>query len=153
MLAIGVPLDWTETVRAANEDDFLTIAEHLPPEAAEALLDYAATGIMPSPPLAPEPPPVDADIGPEPGPSVLDFAANADTQRRFRVVENVEEMEAALAHPWERWTVLLHPVQRAIAEQSFSGAARVMAPPGPARPLSPSTGPHGLQRIRRCECC
>ena len=49
MLGVGVPEDWIETIRAASEDGFLELADHLPPEAAEALLEYAATGIMPTP--------------------------------------------------------------------------------------------------------
>ena len=36
-----------------------------------------------------------------------------------------EELEQALAFPWEKWGVFLHPSQRALVERSFSGPARV----------------------------
>ena len=50
--------------------------------------------------------------------------------RRIRVVENAEELEQALSYPWERWIVFLHPSQRAIVEQTFSGPARVSGSAG-----------------------
>ena len=34
-----------------------------------------------------------------------------DAQRRFRVIDNVEELERALDYPWDKWTVFLHPDQ------------------------------------------
>ena len=44
LLSIGVPVDWLADVRAASEDGFFALAAHLPAEASEALLEYAATG-------------------------------------------------------------------------------------------------------------
>lgn len=130
LLDLGVPTDWIETVRSATEDNFLDIADHLPPEAAEALLEYAATGLLPVA-LAAAPPTVMAQRAHEPEPErQLDFAASPDTERRFRVVENVAELEAALAWPWERWTVFLHAAQRQVVERSFSGSARVAGSAG-----------------------
>lgn len=41
ILSAGVPADWVHTIRGASEDAFLEVADHLPPEAAEALLEYA----------------------------------------------------------------------------------------------------------------
>ena len=38
LLGYGVPEEWLDDVRAANEDSVLDLAEHLPAEAAEALL-------------------------------------------------------------------------------------------------------------------
>src|SRR5665213_2898792 len=45
---IGVPADWVSDIRGATEDQYFEIAEHLPGEAAEALLEYAATGMLPT---------------------------------------------------------------------------------------------------------
>jgi hypothetical protein len=34
--------------------------------------------------------------------------AHPDAQRRFRVVDNIAELRAALAQPFEKWAVFLH---------------------------------------------
>src|SRR5438128_5559376 len=39
LLGYGVPAEWLADVREANEDTLLTVADHLPAEAAEALLE------------------------------------------------------------------------------------------------------------------
>ena len=44
LLSIGVPTDWLADVRAATEDGFFALTSHLPAEASEALLEFAATG-------------------------------------------------------------------------------------------------------------
>ncbi len=126
MLRIGVPEDWIKTIRSASEDDFLDTADHLPPEAAEALLEYAASGIMPAPAL-PVTTAAAAELGTQPR---LDFSVSPDTSRRFRVVENVEELEKALAYPWDKWTVFLHPSQRVVVDQVFTGPAKVAGSAG-----------------------
>src|ERR1700731_1058965 len=51
LLSAGVPADWLDDVRAATEDGFFEVASHLPAEAAEALLQYAAGGTLPTPSL------------------------------------------------------------------------------------------------------
>ena len=45
LLSFGIPVEWLEDVRSANEDELLEIAEHLPEEAAESLLALAVGGI------------------------------------------------------------------------------------------------------------
>src|SRR6266404_6959357 len=44
LLGYGVPPEWLVDVREANEDSLLPLAEHLPSEAAEALLELATGG-------------------------------------------------------------------------------------------------------------
>ena len=44
LLSYGVPPEWLADVREANEDSVLSLAEHLPSEAAEALLELATGG-------------------------------------------------------------------------------------------------------------
>ena len=113
LLAVGVPADWVADVQAAGEDAFFALAEHLPAEAAEALLQYASTGRLPAPtPPAPDP------------------LFHPDTLRRFRVVENQQELAQALDAPWDRWAVFLHPAQRSLAERNFAGPARVSGSAG-----------------------
>ena len=44
LLGYGVPAEWLDDVRTANEDTLLALADHLPAEAAEALLELATGG-------------------------------------------------------------------------------------------------------------
>jgi hypothetical protein len=119
LLSIGVPSDWLADVRAANEDGFFALAAHLPAEASEALLEYAATGRLSAPAPA-----VTADPFTHP-----------DALRRIRPIADQEELEQALAFPWEKWGVFLHPSQRALVERSFAGPARVAGSAGTGKTI------------------
>jgi superfamily I DNA/RNA helicase len=120
LLGYGVPAEWMDDVRKADEDTVLELADHLPGEAAEALLDLA-TGVTPQ-----SRKPVSEGIGPFDHP---------DAQRRFRVVDNVEELERALDYPWEKWTIFLHPDQRQLVERAYSGPARVSGSAGTGKTI------------------
>ncbi len=113
LLSVGVPADWVDDVAAADEDGFLALAAHLPAEAAEALLEFAATGRL-APAAAP----------------AADPLAHPDTRRRFRLLEGRDELKAALDAPFERWTVFLHPAQRGVVARRFGGPARVVGSAG-----------------------
>ena len=115
LLGYGVPEEWLDDVRAATEDSVLDLADHLPAEAAEALLELAV-GETPQPSL---PVPVGGDPFSHP-----------DAMRRFRIMNNIEELAAALEYPWERWTVFLHPDQSGIVERNYNGPARVSGSAG-----------------------
>jgi mRNA-degrading endonuclease RelE of RelBE toxin-antitoxin system len=120
LLGYGVPAEWLRDVREANEDTLLELADHLPSEAAEALLALATGG---TPEIAK---PVIAGADP---------FAHPDAQRRFRVMANVEELERALDYPWDKWTVFLHPAQRALVEREFGGPARVAGSAGTGKTI------------------
>ena len=115
LLGYGVPEEWLGDVRAATEDSVLDLADHMPAEAAEALLELAVGG-TPQPAL--------------PVPAGGDPFSHPDALRRFRIMNNVEELAAALEYPWERWTVFLHPDQRGIVERNYNGPARVSGSAG-----------------------
>lgn len=115
LLGYGVPPEWLNDVRAADEDSLLSLVEHLPAEAGEALLELATGG-------TPERP-VPAAAGADP-------FEHPDAQRRFRVVADVEELERALEAPWEKWSIFLHPAQRDLVERDFGGPARVAGSAG-----------------------
>lgn len=115
LLGVGVPQDWVADVRQSTEDGFFEITDHIPAEAAEALLDYVATGMLRKPEIA--------------VPSADPFD-HPDAQRRFRVLEDVEELTRALEYPWDQWAIFLHPSQRRVVEQEFSGPARVSGSAG-----------------------
>ena len=120
LLGYGVPAEWLADVRNANEDTLLELADHLPSEAAEALLDLA-TGVTPkvAQPVA---------VGADP-------FAHPDAQRRFRAMANVEELERALDYPWDKWTIFLHPAQRTLVERDYSGPARVAGSAGTGKTI------------------
>lgn len=120
LLSYGVPTDWIDDILAADEDQLLELADHLPAEAAEAILELAVGGtptVIQSQPAA---------AGPFEHP---------DAFRRFRVMDDVEALEQALEYPWERWTVFLHPVQQALVEKQFNGPARVSGSAGTGKTI------------------
>ena len=119
LLSYGVPQDWLPTVLLATEDTLLSLADHLPAEAAEALLEIATGG---KPKVAP--PVRDADPFRHP-----------DAQRRFRVMRDVDELARALDYPWEKWTTFLHPAQRQWVERDYNGPARVSGSAGTGKTI------------------
>ncbi|HUS10921.1 MAG TPA: UvrD-helicase domain-containing protein, partial [Pyrinomonadaceae bacterium] len=120
LLGFGVPTEWLPDVRQATEDTLLSLVDHLPGEAAEALLELATGG---KPRL------------PQPVTSVTNPFDHPDAQRRFRVMTNVEELERVLEFPWEKWTVFLHPEQRQWVERDYSGPARVSGSAGTGKTI------------------
>ncbi|MGE3077289.1 MAG: 3'-5' exonuclease [Dehalococcoidia bacterium] len=123
LLAFGVPKEWLADVKKATDDTLLDLADHLPAEAAEALLELATGGR----PLA-RTPEVPAEAEPEQ--VTVKALHHPDAQRRFRVIEDVEELEAALEAPWDKWTIFLHPSQREFVDRDFNGPARVSGSAG-----------------------
>lgn len=120
LLRYGVPPEWIDDVRHADEDTLLALTDHLPGEAAEALLELATGG------------------QPRVSQPAMDLASpfeHPDAQRRFRVMANVEELERALEYPWEKWTVYLHPEQRQSVERDYSGPARVSGSAGTGKTI------------------
>lgn len=120
LLRYGIPVEWLPDVRQADEDTLLALADHLPSEAAEALLELATGG---KPPTAP------------PIVTGADPFEHPDAQRRFRVMHNVAELERALAYPWEKWTIFLHPAQRQLVERDYGGPARVAGSAGTGKTI------------------
>ena len=148
LLGYGVPSEWLLDVRNANEETLLDLADHLPKEAAEALLDLA-TGATPQTVL-----PSSWRFGARPSAefSNLIFAESVppqleqvavptesfehpDARRRFRLISNVEELEQALDYPWEKWTIFLHPAQRDLVEHEYNGPARVSGSAGTGKTI------------------
>jgi mRNA-degrading endonuclease RelE of RelBE toxin-antitoxin system len=115
LLGYGVPAEWLNDVRQATEDSLLLLADRLPGEAAEALLELATGG---------KPRMVQTAV------PVTNPFDHPDAQRRFRVMTNLEELQRALDFPWEKWAVFLHPEQRQWVERDYSGPARVSGSAG-----------------------
>lgn len=115
LLDVGVPEDWLADIRCASETSFLEIYDHLPAEAAEALLLFASDGVLPTK--------TSDEVYENP-------YLHPDAQRRFRVLDDVEELQKAMEFPWEKWVLYLHPAQRQVVDRVFSGPARVAGSAG-----------------------
>lgn len=120
LMSFGVPEEWVNDVRAADEDSLFDVITHLPQEAQEALLKLAVG---------------EAPATPKPTPDAADPFAHPDAQRRFRILTNSEELERALNAPWEKWAVFLHPDQRQYAEKDYAGPARVTGSAGTGKTI------------------
>jgi mRNA-degrading endonuclease RelE of RelBE toxin-antitoxin system len=120
LMGYGVPAEWLADVRQATEETLLPLADHLPAEAAEALLEFATGGK----PRVPQP----VQIGGNP-------FEHPDARRRFRVMAKAEELARALDYPWDKWTVFLHPEQREWVERDYAGPARVSGSAGTGKTI------------------
>lgn len=120
LLGYGVPAEWMDEVYNADEDTVLELADHLPGEAAEALLELATGGT----PIPAEPASTDADPFDHP-----------DALRRFRIMKDIEELRLALEYPWDKWTVFLHPEQKQIVEKAYNGPVRVAGSAGTGKTI------------------
>ncbi len=107
---IQSPTEWLNDVKEVTDETLLALTEHLPAEAAEALLELATGG---KPRIS------------QPAVVAVNPFDHPDAQRRFRVMANVEELRRALDFPWEKWAVFLHPEQRQWVERDYAGPARV----------------------------
>lgn len=83
LLGFGIPVEWLDVVlRVSREDELLELADQLPGEAAESLLDlFINAKPMPRPSAAP---------GNDP-------FSHPDARRRFRAMGNLAELERAQA--------------------------------------------------------
>jgi len=120
LLGFGVPPEWLADVHAATEDNYLELADHLPAEAAEALLELAVGGTP--------------QTAPKPAPATNPFD-HPDAMRRFRIMGDTEELARALEYPWKKWTVFLHPEQRRFATGNYNGPARVSGSAGTGKTI------------------
>jgi hypothetical protein len=120
LLAYGIPAEWIADVKAASQDQLLALTDHLPAEAAEAVLELAVGGKPRVHAILP--------IGTSP-------FDHPDAQRRFRVMTNVGELRQALDFPWEKWTVFLHPDQRQLVDRTYNGPARVAGSAGTGKTI------------------
>ena len=120
LLSYGVPLEWIADVKNADEDSLLLLADRLPAEAAEALIELATGGK----------PRVN-----QPAKPVTNPFDHPDAQRRFRVMSTLDALKTALDYPWEQWTVFLHPEQQQWVDRSYNGPARVSGSAGTGKTI------------------
>lgn len=147
LLQFGIPLEWIDDVKSVtSEDQLLQLVEHLPAEAADALLIIADGGkptipvdlseicfsledlAFDSPIADPEPPPIKPSL---PRSAFM----HPDALRRFRLLKDVDELKVALEYPWEKWAIYLHPAQREIVQKQYNGPARVSGSAGTGKTI------------------
>ena len=120
LLDYGIPADWLSGVREIRDEDGLfDLADHLPGEAAEALLELAVGGTP----------------APRSKVNLDDPFEHPDAQRRFRAIEGRDELQTALDYPWDKWTIFLHPTQRDLVSRDFNGPARVAGSAGTGKTI------------------
>jgi len=133
LYAGGVPRALIPAVREVYTDTELdALVPYLPNEAAEVLTGVAA-GMTLDEALAdvldrmepPAPAPVEIDIA-----DVKAALERPQSGRRFRVMDEEFDLEAALAYPLDKWRVFLHPNQRRLVERSYNGPMRVLGAAG-----------------------
>lgn len=113
LAALGVPKEFLDAIHHVTQTSLLELLDLLPAEAAERLFDLANGHVVPRP--------TTVGVGPFEHP---------DAQRRFAIVGSSEELRLALEAGWERWTVFLHPAQRAPIDKRFKGPAKVSGSAG-----------------------
>src|SRR5260370_3127877 len=84
LLSYGVPVEWLTDARKATDDSILTLSDHLPSEAAEALLELATGG---------------KPLVPKPAPAGMNPFTHPDALRRLSVIKDVEDLELSSPYP------------------------------------------------------
>ncbi|MGU3650299.1 UvrD-helicase domain-containing protein [Mycolicibacterium sp. A43C] len=123
---LGIDEDTLEFARALTSTAQLDAAKALLPETQWDVLCGLAAGFTPDE--------VWADLGAaildEPV-DTSDFdAAVMRSRDRVLLVNGPDDLMKAYEYPFATWRVYLHPTQRAIAEATYSGPARVTGGPG-----------------------
>ncbi len=119
LLGYGVPQEWLTDVKNATEDTLFDLTEHLPQEASAARLELATGGT----PAKPQEVIIGAPF------------EHPDAKRRFSLISTPEDLQKALDAPWDKWTIFLHPDQRALVEGDYSGPFRVSGSAGTGKTI------------------
>jgi len=125
---LGVPDALLPLVRSIETEDQLDdVQQYLPQEAYEALFLLAAGYSQRE---------VDQELArlrSEREVDTEDYAAaleNPDSQRRFQVVEEEDELRRMLDAPLDKWRVFLHPSQQRLVMMQANGPVRVLGGAG-----------------------
>jgi mRNA-degrading endonuclease RelE of RelBE toxin-antitoxin system len=129
LVRLGVPEQLMPLVRSiTTEEELDEMQAYLPQEAYEALFLLAAGYTQRE---------VDSELAYSRRQTeevdTEDFAAaleEPNSQRRFTVVEDEEELQRMLDAPLEKWRVFLHPSQRRLVTMEANGPVRVLGGAG-----------------------
>ena len=128
LVRLGVPEELMPLVRSIQTEEQLDqLQKHLPEEAYEALFLLAAGYSQRE---------VDNELAYSGGTGEVDTEdyetalQRPNSQRRFAIVEDDEELERMLEAPLEKWRVFLHPTQRRLVTMHANGPVRVLGGAG-----------------------
>jgi superfamily I DNA/RNA helicase/mRNA-degrading endonuclease RelE of RelBE toxin-antitoxin system len=128
LVKLGVPEELFPIIRKIQSDDELDKhSRDLPQEVSEALYMLAAGFSLEEVYLELGKSEEQVEINPD---DFVKALQNPDSQRRFVVIENEEELAEMLEAPLEKWRVFLHPSQKKIVSSNFSGPVRVLGGAG-----------------------
>nr|HQU74268.1 UvrD-helicase domain-containing protein [Calditrichia bacterium] len=123
---LGVPEELLPLVRHIRNEQQLDVRSHeLPQEVYEALLMLAAGYSYEEAVLEIEAPEQPVDTG-----DLSEALQHPDSQRRFHVLTDAQELAEILNAPLALWRVFLHPSQQKLVSQHFNGPARVLGGAG-----------------------
>jgi mRNA-degrading endonuclease RelE of RelBE toxin-antitoxin system len=123
--------DAEELMRITDEDQFIEYISAFPEELQEALLDLAA-GTKTITQVYNEL--TDENVH-NPDHSIELALNHKDSKRRFRMLNNMEELEHILEEKFERWKLFLHPQQEFLVKQNFKGPVLVEGGPGTGKTI------------------
>ena len=127
LVRLGVPEALLGAVRAAVTDaDVDKLLPRLPEEAADALL-MLASGYAIEEVLTLQDKQQEQTVDPNDIDRALE---QADSQRRFHVITDDDELLEMLAAPLDKWRVFLHPSQRRLINRDWNGPVRVLGGAG-----------------------
>jgi len=134
LLKLGVPEILLPVVRRIKTEENLDgVADKFPQEASEALYLLAAGYSVEETLRELEKSEVPATIDTDDFEKALE---NADSKRRFFVVDDELELAAILNAPLEKWRVFLHPSQRKLVERNWNGPVRVLGGAGTGKTVA-----------------
>ena len=124
---LGVPDDQIALVRTIqDEDDFVSKQSCFSNDVFEAL-SWVVEGIPVSEVIELV---QDETASKTSVPNMAEALEKASSMRSFVVVEGEDDLKRIMSEPLEKWRVFLHPTQRKIANQDYSGPARVLGGAG-----------------------
>ena len=127
LLAVGVPSVLIKSIRSLQSaDDIQQLTGVLPDEIVESLF-WLADGT----PVAEVMEDLQSRNAAKSGDSSMESAIDNDNSKRRVVrIQSMDELEAMLDAPLDKWRVFLHPVQADVASRQFSGPALVTGTAG-----------------------
>jgi len=124
-----VPAEWLSDVRQAHGRTLLTLVDHLPGEAAEALWNWRPAANPVRPIYCCE---------------VKSVPIHPDAQRRFRVMTTSKQLQRALEFPWTVDRV--PPSRKRRVEREYTGPARISGSSGTGKTMC---GPESSRLLAR----
>ena len=127
LMRLGVPEILLPAIRqVVTDEDVEKILIHLPKEASDAVLMLAAGYELEEVLRQLEKSQTVPEVNPDDIETALD---NDDSRSRFMVLTDDTALDEMLAAPLEKWRVFLHPTQRKLVEQDWSGPLVVQGSP------------------------